>query len=356
LSDTKKSKIKKHTLSILRIGIAALALYLAFRNQDWADTWAKTQNLLHPEPFSILVLSFLFLFLNQIIVASRWYLLLRLQDIDIGISAAVKLTFVGFFYNNFLPGSVGGDVLRAWYVTKHTPKQVEAAISVFVDRAIGLAGLLLSAVVAFMLFPKRTEAERQLTSAMNFQILWTKYWWILAAVAGALILLLAFMAILPKTRHWLRLGYNYVVTMGRHLLTKISQAVYLYCRRPLWMLTLLAMTLFCQTLFIFGLWLVGRELDIKVSFAYYLVFIPVSWVIGMVPVSIGGVGVMEGTLKILFSLIGVKESVAGVLAICQRLAFWVVALPGMFVHIAGAHVPAEEVREEFSVDSEAGIN
>jgi uncharacterized membrane protein YbhN (UPF0104 family) len=240
LSDTKKSKIKRYTLSILRIGVAALAMYLAFRNQDWADTWAKTQNFLHPGPFSILMLSFLLLFLNQVIVASRWYLLLRLQDIDIGISAAIKLTFVGFFYNNFLPGSVGGDVLRAWYVTKHTPKQMEAAISVFVDRAIGLIGLIISAIVAFMLFPKRTEAEKQLVSGMNFNNLWMNYWWIGAAAIGALILAILFMAAFPKTRRLLGLCYNFIVTTGRHLFIKTSQAAILYFSRPLWMLMLLA--------------------------------------------------------------------------------------------------------------------
>ena len=117
------------------------------------------------------------------------------------------------------------------------------------------------------------------------------------------------------------------------------------------MLRLLAMTLFCQTLFIFGLWLVGRELGITVGFVYYLVFIPISWVIGMLPVSIGGVGIMEGGLVWLF------VHIAGV-EVKRHLPWhyasgwpFTVALPGMFIHIAGAHVP-----EEFSIDSEAGIN
>jgi glycosyltransferase 2 family protein len=351
LSDNQKLTIKRYALSFARVGVAALAMYLAFRNQDWGDTWKKVQVFEDPEYLVILVLSMLLLFANQIIVASRWYLLLRLQVVDIGIYAAIKLTFVGFFYNNFLPGSVGGDVLRAWYVTKHTPKRLEAAISVFVDRIIGLVGLIISAIVAFMLFPKRGEAENLLSSKISLHELWTEYWWILATLFGVVSLTLIFMTTLPKTRQLLRSGCGYVVTTGRHLFIKTSKAVFLYCRRPVWMLALLGMTLFCQTLFIFGLWLVGRKLGITSSFAYYLVFIPVSWVIGMVPISIGGVGVMEATLIILFGLIGVNGNLAGILALCQRLAFWVVALPGMFIHITGSHVP-----EEFSIDSEAGIN
>jgi glycosyltransferase 2 family protein len=343
----KKVSLKKYILSILRVGVAALAMYFAFRKQNWGDTWEIIQRL----NLGILAIALLLLFINQTIVASRWYLLLRVQSIDIGLGAAIKLTFVGFFYNNFLPGSVGGDVLRAWYVTKHTPKRLEAALSVFIDRIIGLGGLIISAVIACLLFPKTSEAEKLLTSKMNLSELWTKYWWVLLALAGLTAATLIFMSILPKTRQLLRLGYTYVMTTGRHLFVKSSKAVFLYCCHPIWMLGLLVMTLFCQTLFIFGLWLVGRELGITANFIYYFVFFPISWVVGMIPISIGGVGIMEGTLKVLFSLVGVGENAAGVLAICHRLAFWAVALPGMFIHITGSHVP-----EEFSIDSETGIN
>jgi glycosyltransferase 2 family protein len=337
------SKVKKYVFSFLRVSIAALAMYLALRNQDWGKTWEIFKGL----NLGILAIALVLLIINQTIVASRWYLLLRLQSIDIGFSAAIKLTFVGFFYNNFLPGSVGGDVLRAWYVTKHTPKRLEAVLSVFVDRAIGLGGLLISVIVAFLLFPKTGEIEKSLA----VPDLLTKYWWVALAVIAVIAVALVIVYLLPKTRPLLKLGYTYVVTTGRHIFVKASKAVFLYCCRPVWMLVFLGMTLFCQTLFIFGLWLVGRELGIEASFVYYLVFIPISWVVGMLPISIGGVGVMEGTLKFLFGLVGVEGNAAIAMALCQRLAFLTAALPGVFIHIAGAHVP-----DEFSIDDEAGIN
>ncbi|MGD0078703.1 MAG: lysylphosphatidylglycerol synthase transmembrane domain-containing protein, partial [Sedimentisphaerales bacterium] len=63
---------------------------------------------------------------SQAILASRWWLLLRTQGIHINIWAAIRLHFLGLFYNNAMPGSVGGDLIRAWYVTKHTEKKFEA--------------------------------------------------------------------------------------------------------------------------------------------------------------------------------------------------------------------------------------
>ncbi len=82
---------------------------------------------------------------SQAILASRWWLLLRTQGIRINIWAAIRLHFLGLFYNNAMPGSVGGDLIRAWYVTKHTEKKFEAVLSIFVDRFVGLLSSLIMA-------------------------------------------------------------------------------------------------------------------------------------------------------------------------------------------------------------------
>ena len=341
MPESKKSNTRRYILSVLRVAVAALAMYLAGRDVNWVRTWEIVKGL----NLGILALALLLLFANQTIVATRWYLLLRLQSIDIGLIPAIKLTFLGFSYNNFLPSSVGGDVLRAWYVTKHTPKRLEAALSVFIDRLIGLSGLFLSAIIACLFFLKTSVAKKLTLTSKGLPDLLTKYKWAIIALAVAIAAVFVVVVLLPKTRRLLKLGYTYMITTGRHILVKLSKVAFLYCCRPVWMLGFLAMTLFCQTLFIFGLWLVGRELGITVGFVYYLVFIPISWVIGMLPISIGGLGVVEGALIVLFGLAGVNENNAAALAICQRFLFWAVALPGLFIHMVGAHVP-----EEFSVD------
>ena len=333
----------------MRIAVAILAMYFVARGQDWGKTWEIFRGL----NLGILALAIVLLFFNQTLVATRWYLLLRLQTIDIGLLSAIKLTFVGFFYNNFLPSSVGGDVLRAWYVTKHTPKRLEAVLSVFIDRLIGLIGIFLSALLAYMLFSKADSQQALTFSAKtNWSEYLTQYQWLIMTAVAVVAAIFVIAVLLPKTRQLLMLGCVYAMTTGRHLLVKVSKSAFLYCCRPIWMLVFLAMTLFCQTLFIFGLFLVGQELGITVGFAYYLICIPFSWVVGMLPISIGGVGVMEGGLVFLFvHLAGISSEKAFALALCQRFALLAVSLPGMFIHIAGAHVP-----EEFSIDSEAGIN
>lgn len=89
-------------------------------------------------------------FISQGLLATRWLLLLRSQQIHISLFQAIKLTYLGLFYNNIMPGAVGGDILRAWYITRHCEEHshVEAAVSVFVDRLVALLGIILVAVMA----------------------------------------------------------------------------------------------------------------------------------------------------------------------------------------------------------------
>ena len=151
-----EGKKKSKYLSILiRFLVAAIALYFAFRGEDIR----KIGQVFLKLNWWIFVAALVIYLISQLIFASRWYLLLWVQGIRISYWAAVRLMFLGLFYNNCLPSSVGGDLLRAWYVAKHTDKKVQAALSVFVDRVIGLIGSIFIAAGCFWFIPaqKRTE-------------------------------------------------------------------------------------------------------------------------------------------------------------------------------------------------------
>jgi len=87
---------------------------------------------------------------SQTLLATRWVLLLRVQGVRISLFQAVKLTYLGLFYNNMMPGAVGGDLLKGWYITHHSEKgqRVEAAVTVFVDRLVGLMGMMMVGTLA----------------------------------------------------------------------------------------------------------------------------------------------------------------------------------------------------------------
>ncbi len=74
----------------------------------------------------------------------RWYLLVRALDLPFSARGAVRLGLVGYYYNSFLPGSVGGDAVKAFFIARGRPDRKAAAVAtVIADRLIGLFGLIL---------------------------------------------------------------------------------------------------------------------------------------------------------------------------------------------------------------------
>ena len=81
--------------------------------------------------FSQMLLAFLLILLSRVCVVIRWYILLRSGNVKISFSDALALTFTGLFSNNFLPTTIGGDVVRHWQ-----------AMQLGYDRAVSLASLV----------------------------------------------------------------------------------------------------------------------------------------------------------------------------------------------------------------------
>jgi len=292
--------------------------------------------------------------IGQVIVALRWWLLLRSQSIFINFSAAVRLHFLGLFYNNFMPSSVGGDLVRAWYVTRHTDKRFEAALSVFVDRVIGLLSTLIIAVFFYTLF-LRGRHDITVTSDQNrssFPSSVAEYKWVLFGICALFAVLVCSLALHTRGRVFLSKTWARIQSLGASTIAKLKSAIVIYCSQPLTILIVFALTVFLQILTITGFWFLGLNLGIEVGVKYYYVFFTLTWVLGAVPVSIGGAVVVEGTLAYMFiRFAGVGKDAASALALCQRAVWMLTSLAGAVIHLFGAHLP-----KDFFVDYEKIIN
>jgi uncharacterized protein (TIRG00374 family) len=89
----------------------------------------------------------------QVLSALRWQLLARPLGFPGTLGRFTAVYFIGMYFNLFLPTSVGGDVLRAWYVDQGSGRKVDALLSVFVDRLNGFLVLLGIACVAACFSP-----------------------------------------------------------------------------------------------------------------------------------------------------------------------------------------------------------
>jgi uncharacterized membrane protein YbhN (UPF0104 family) len=339
LSKVQDVRKNGHISLIARIVVAVVAILLAFYGQDWVRL-AEIFRGLNPWYFVLSLATFV---IAQVVIAVRWWLLLRAQSIHISIFAATRLFFLGLFYNNVMPGAVGGDVLKAWYVTKHTNRRLEGALSVLVDRAIGLAGLVLMAIFTYGVFLRgRTLGQDQgeergpggWLSQHASMILWLG----LGVAAVAVALMLAH----PSTRRRLAQAGRQLQDRGLALLKRTKDALVAYCAKPWTVCAAFLLTFISQGMVIASFWPLGRSLGIDVELKYYFVIFPIMWTVAAVPISPAGLGIFEwGTKKGFVALTGADPGSALAIALCQRLIWLLGSLPGVLIHLLGAHLPRE---------------
>lgn len=245
-----------------------------------------------------------------------------------------------------MPGSLGGDLIRAWYVTKHTHHRFEAALSVFVDRLVGFASsVLMAGFFYFVLLENRSlaianKADIEPAARASHHI-----WWISGLAVLALTVVVILM--LPVGRRILTRVWEICL----HLAKKLWKAAVVYSKNPLSILAAFGLTFVLQGIVITGFWLVGRHIGITASAKYYFVFFPLTWALGAIPISVGGAVVVEGGLVSLFTVIaGVPAELALAIALCQRVVWMVAALPGGVIHLTGKHLPKEDVLAALNIE------
>ncbi len=320
-------------ISFVTVGIV-LAIIWAGREQRW-----RKLTEINPVIFTCSLVIFI---IAQIIIGFRWWLLLRSQSIFIAFVSAVRLHFLGLFYNNCMPGSVGGDLIRAWYVTKHTDKRFAAALSVFVDRIVGLVSTLIIAVFFYTLFLRGESLGIGTRKSSRFVITIKEHRAILIWLFGFIVFIFVGLLSYGKSRARLKKACFYIGKRALRTGERFKEAILLYCKKPFTLLAAFGLTVVLQIMTITGFWFVGRSLGIAASIKYYYVFFTLTWVLGAVPVSIGGAVVVEGMLMMLFiKFAGVAEDSALALALCQRFVWLLASLPGAAIHLLGAHLPKD---------------
>jgi len=327
---------------IARIAVATTAIVWLLHGLDWG----KLAEAFHSLSLGYFGLSLIVYALAQVVISVRWWLLLRAQSIHIGVLVAIRLFFLGLFYSNVMPGSVGGDLVKAWYVTKHTEKRLEGVLSVFLDRVIGLIGLILMAVLTYLICLRGHITS--LFKAKDGTAGWFSQHPYAVLVATAVIAVLLGISLAHPAGRAALVRWAAVIRLrGVSLLQKTRDAVAAYCARPWTLLWTIALTFIGQSVVLVMYWLLGRDLGIDAGLSYYLFAFPVMWVVGAVPISIAGLGIVEaGTVGLFCRLTGAPAEQAFALAFCQRFIWILASLPGGLVHLLGVHLP----RKDISVD------
>ncbi|MBN2455190.1 MAG: flippase-like domain-containing protein [Sedimentisphaerales bacterium] len=337
-----KVKKSKYIFLSLRIAVVICGVIWAILWFSRDQRWSKLVAIFRQMNMVFFAVALGVFIICQILVGLRWWLLLRTQSVSIDFWAAVRLHFLGLFYNNFMPSSVGGDLIRAWYVTRHTDKRFAAALSVFVDRAIGLLSTLIIAVFFYLLFLQGRGTLIAAGNTGSYLGFAAEHKWPILMIIMALAAIFCGLLLYKPGRVILKRTWLHACMHGLSIIKKLKDAIIIYCSKPLTILTVFGLTVILQISTITGFWLLGTDIGVDVSIKYYYVFFTLTWVLGAVPVSIGGAVVVEGSLAYLFvRFAGAQAEPAAALALCQRIVWMLASLSGAAIHLLGAHLPKE---------------
>ncbi len=280
---------------------------------------------------SLLVLPF-----SYLVTSRRWHLLLEAMEIHVTQTRSFVLNMVGCFYNSFMPGSTGGDLIKAYYAAKHTTHKVRAVLSVIVDRVVGLIALiLLGGVMA--------ATQLQITECRNVALICAGL--ILATVVGLVVF---------YHPHWRKAsGLDWLMKrlpLQRHVHHAI-EAMELYGKRPAAPFWGMVMTFPIHLTTIVSAILAGKAFGLTMSTLYYFTAVPVIVLVSAIPISPQGAGVMEFFAVQLTKHQGVTVSQAIALAMALRFGqmFWNL-VAGIFVLRGGYHAPTEAETEALETD------
>lgn len=272
--------------------------------------------------------------------AQRLRVMLGIQSVSLPYWAAVKLTWIGSFYNFALPGSTGGDLIKAWYLTDYTHQKTEAITTIFLDRMMGLIGNVLIATV--MLTVMIAAGGKYLEFLVIPAVLGT-------GVAGVAVL-----ATSDWLRRFLRLQAISEKLPFSEQLQRIGGSVVALGKSPGRVALAIFITVILQGFVYFSLIVMAQALSMEGDILHFMAFIPIGFMIQALPLAPQGLGLMEGAFIAFFATptLPNEASQAVTLALSARLIqlFW--ALPGALLPLlSGGHRPTEAELAAFDDES-----
>ncbi|QEG34617.1 lysylphosphatidylglycerol synthase transmembrane domain-containing protein [Bythopirellula goksoeyrii] len=292
--------------------------------------------------------SFLALALGMVLISFscsfvRWYLLVHGLGMQFLLSDAFRLGTLGFMLNQVMPGSVGGDLFKAAFIAHEQPgHRTEAVASVFIDRFVGLVGMLVVASVG-LLFASDSLRKSPLLSGVE-AVVWT------AMLVGVGMLLL--MTSRLVSGEWMQNLLGKLPLVG-HSLSQLSEGLANFRSRRRYLVAAFCLALTTHCLLVSAFWCISRGLPITgPTFQENATIVPMALVAGALPLTPGGLGLTETGLAKLFGTIGLRETDGAMVALCYRALTYVVAALGACYYLAAKKridkllVEAEELAEE----------
>jgi uncharacterized protein (TIRG00374 family) len=311
--------MKRHILTAVQIAVTAGLFWWIFRNQEQNAAMLAALEVAHTGWFAPGLAA---LGCGLLLQAQRWRILLRVQGIAISYLRSLRILLVGMFFNLFLLGATGGDIVKIFLIMREAPdKKAGALLSVFIDRVVGV--LALAAVSAVVILLRWDDL-------MAHEV--TRY-----GVATAGVILggsIGFIAVAwitgrfdltRKLPHWLP---------AREKIIEAAGAFLEYARAGKSVGAAFLLSIPAHLLMFSTFWFGAKAFAAGLNLLSIYCVMPIVATVTALPISIGGAGLREGLfIKILGALYATPESIATLVSLSGFMiqVFW--SLAGGLIYI-----------------------
>lgn len=299
--------VRKTLVFLLKLGVSAASLFIIFSKAETGKIISLLTGMGLPP---LLTASGIYL-VALMVSTARWKLLLPER---FTFRRLFSLYLIGSFFGRFLPGMIGGDAVRAYYLNKDARKIGLTLASIFMDRYLGYVSLMtIGLAVTPFAFRFFGESPFRFVIPVVF----------VAFMFGSI---LFFRLRLGGRLRGLADFYGYLSSLRTRKDAVVKALLLSFIIQGLNFLMVVVLA-----------WGIGVEIPILVL----SVFLPIVITITSLPISISGLGVREGSFVILLGMIGIRPEAATSISLAWFLSFLVGSLPGVVMYFVQSR-PARE--------------
>ena len=316
--------MKKILITIIQLTVTIALLIWVFHDHEQRAKMAKALQSADLKWVAAAIIAYVIV---EIAAAIRWQILLRVQGIRLNFFRLVGLFLIGMFYNQFLPGGTGGDIIKSYLLLKETQHKAGALLAVVFDRLIGLVALVAITVTLVTL---------------RFDLLWRTPVTVESGFTPHQLLialgLLLGVSISSLAASFIISGFNLFHLLphkfpGREKLIEIAAAYHLYARHWFATLTAFSASLVAHLATFMTFLCAAFALHADVIVTNFFAVMPIERTMSALPISFAGVGLREKVLQtMLHQVCGVNEGVAVLIGSLSFLIMVLCCLPGGIVY------------------------
>ena len=307
----------KKNKTILKILVSAVLFVLIFRKINMGS-FVETFKSIN---FWYIPLILPLFFLNYLISSVRWKSLLIFENTkEVSVKYLTSLYFIGSFFNNFMPTSIGGDVYKIYRLGKKINSNTNAFTATFMERFTGMIALVLISYLGLVktfdfwlnivlkYIPSNKYLELELKVLLYFGF------WICA------ILFFSLLKILGKRVKKVR---------------EVRESLMLYKNRKKELVIAFITSFMVQFMAILSQYLVFKSLGVDLPFDYAFFIFPVIILASFFIPSLNGIGVQDALYVQFFGIVGITAPIALGASIIYHLFRLIVSLAGGVVYALG---------------------